>query len=150
MSEADWDQVVDTNLKGAWLMAQEVARHMVRLGHGGAIVNVASILGLGGSPGVAAYCASKAGVVNLTRALAVELARHDIQVNAVVPGWIETDMTEGARSWDKLNQAVLARTPARRWGTPEDFEAVAVYLASTGSRFHTGDVLRLDGGYSLF
>ncbi|RMF24898.1 MAG: SDR family oxidoreductase [Deltaproteobacteria bacterium] len=84
------------------------------------------------------------------RSLAVELARHDLQANTIVPGWIETDMTAGIKQWEKLDRTVVSRTPARRWGTPEDFEGVAVYLASPASRFHTGDVLRVDGGYAIF
>ena len=86
-SEADWDRVLDTNLKGAWLMAQETARHMVRLGHGGSIVNIASVLGLTAEKQVIGYAASKAGLVHLTRALALELARYQIRVNAICPGY---------------------------------------------------------------
>jgi len=84
------------------------------------------------------------------RSLAVALARHDIQVNLIQPGWIETDATAPARAHEALNETVLSRTPARRWGTPADLEGIAVYLASDASRFHTGDSLRVDGGYSVF
>lgn len=146
VSEADWDRVVGTNLKGAWLMAQEVARHMVRLGHGGAIVNVASILGLGGSPGVAAYCASKAGVVNLTRALAVEFARHDIRVNAIAPGYIETDMNREFLASDAGQAMIRDRIPQRRTGRLEDLDGPLLLLASPAARFMTGSVVVVDGG----
>jgi len=146
MTEADWDWVVDTNLKGAWLMTQEVARHMVRLGHGGAIVNVGSILGLGGSPGVAAYCASKAGVVNLTKALAVELARHDIRVNALAPGYIETDMNREFLNSEAGQAMIRERVPQRRTGRLEDLDGALLLLASPASRFMTGGVIVVDGG----
>lgn len=146
VTEADWDRVVDTNLKGVWLMAQEVARHMVRLGHGGSIVNVGSILGLGGSPGVAAYCASKAGVVNLTKALAVEFARHDIRVNALAPGYIETDMNRDYLASEAGQAMIRQRIPQRRTGRLEDLDGALLLLASSASRFMTGSVLVVDGG----
>ncbi len=145
--EADWDRVMETNLKGAWLMAQEVARHMANLGHGGSIINVASILGLRGGLQVASYCASKAGLINLTRALAVELARHDIRVNALAPGYIETDMTRDFLASDNGRSAVK-RMPQRRFGLPEDLDGALLLLASKASRYMTGSVIVVDGGQS--
>lgn len=145
--EADWDQVIDTNLKGAWLMAQEVARHMVRLGHGGSIVNVASILGMRGLGRVPGYCASKAGLINLTRALAVEWARHDIRVNALAPGYIETDLNRDFLRSDA--GAVLKKSiPQRRFGLPAELEGALLLLASDASRFMTGSIVVIDGGQS--
>ena len=146
----DWDAVMSVNLVGAFVTFREAARHMVERGGGGKLVAIASVGSIHGMPRQSSYSASKAGVCALVRSLAVELARHDIQANAILPGWIDTDMTSAIQKWDKLNDAVLHRTPARRWGRPGDFEAVAVYLASSASRFHTGDVLRLDGGYAIF
>lgn len=145
--EADWDRVVDTNLKGAWLMAQEVARHMARLGHGGSIINTASILALGGTGHLAAYCASKAGLVNLTRAMAIELARHDIRVNAIAPGYIETDINRDFLKSD-AGAALRSRIPQRRFGQPEDLDGVLLLLASEASRYMTGSVVVVDGGQS--
>jgi NAD(P)-dependent dehydrogenase (short-subunit alcohol dehydrogenase family) len=103
-----------------------------------------------GMPRQPNYAASKAGVIALVRSLAVELGKHDIQANAILPGWIETEMTAPAIRWKKLHDTIVSRTPAGRWGTPDDMEAIAVYLAARESRFHTGDVLRLDGGYAIF
>jgi NAD(P)-dependent dehydrogenase (short-subunit alcohol dehydrogenase family) len=143
--EADWDQVLDTNLKGAWLMAQEVARHMARLGHGGSIINVASILGLGATGHLAGYCASKAGLVNLTRAMAIELARHDIRVNAIAPGYIETDINRTFLASD-AGQSLRQRIPQRRFGAPEDLDGALMLLASEASRYMTGSVIVVDGG----
>ncbi len=145
--EADWDLVVETNLKGAWLMAQEVARHMANLGPGGSIINVASVLGLRGGLQVPAYCASKAGLINLTRALAVELARHDIRVNALAPGYIETDMTRDYLASD-IGRSAVKRTPQRRFGLPEDLDGALLLLASKASRYMTGSVIVVDGGQS--
>lgn len=150
MTIADWNSVVDINLVGAFLTFREAARHMIARGGGGKLVGIASIGSIHGMPRQAQYSASKAGLCALVRSLAVELARHGIQANTILPGWIETDMTEGARSWDKLRETVVQRTPARRWGRPEDFEGLAVYLASNASDFHTGDTLRVDGGYAIF
>ncbi len=145
--EADWDRVLDTNLKGAWLMAQEVARHMARLGHGGTIVNIASILGLGGTGQLAPYCASKGGLINLTRALAVELARHQIRVNALAPGYIETDINREFLS-SEAGRALVKRVPQQRFGRPEDLDGALLLLASNAGRYMTGTVLLVDGGQS--
>lgn len=150
MTIEDWNAVVDINLVGAFLTFREAARHMIARGGGGKLIGIASIGSIHGMPRQAQYSASKAGLCALVRSLAVELGRHHIQANTILPGWIETDMTEGARSWDKLRETVVQRTPARRWGRPEDFEGVAVYLASPASAFHTGDTLRVDGGYAVF
>lgn len=149
-SVEDWHAVTDVNLVGAFLTFREAARHMIARGGGGKLVGIASIGSVHGMPRQAQYSASKAGLCAMIRTLAVELARHRIQANAILPGWIETDMTVAARSWDKLRETVTSRTPARRWGTPEDFEGIAVYLASKASDFHTGDTIRVDGGYAVF
>ena len=150
MTMADWNEVLRVNLSGAFVLFREVAKHMIERGGGGKLIAVASVGSIHGMPRHENYSASKAGLCALVRSLAVELARHDIQANTIIPGWIETDMTAAIRRWEKLDRTVISRTPARRWGRPEDFEAVAVYLASPASRFHTGDVLRLDGGYAIF
>jgi NAD(P)-dependent dehydrogenase (short-subunit alcohol dehydrogenase family) len=143
----DWRRVLETNLTGAWLVAQEVARHMARLGHGGSIINMASILGLGGTGQVPAYCASKAGLINLTRALAVELARHDIRVNALAPGYIVTDINRAFLE-SEAGEGLKKRVPQRRFGNPEDLVGPAILLASDASRYMTGSVIVVDGGQS--
>jgi NAD(P)-dependent dehydrogenase (short-subunit alcohol dehydrogenase family) len=147
VSEADRDQVIDTNLKGAWLMAQETARHMAGLGHGGAIINVASILGLGAAGQLAAYCASKAALINLTRALAIDLARDGIRVNALAPGYVETDINREYLA-STAGEALKKRIPQRRFGKPEDLDGALLLLASEASRYMTGSVLVVDGGQS--
>jgi NAD(P)-dependent dehydrogenase (short-subunit alcohol dehydrogenase family) len=146
--EADWDRVIDTNLKGAWLVAREVAGHMVRLGHGGRIVNVGSVLAFRAAARVPAYAASKAGLIQLTRAMAVELARHDIRVNALAPGYVETDLNR-----DFLNspagEAIAKRIPQRRFGRMEDLDGPLLLLASDASAYMTGAVITIDGGQSV-
>lgn len=146
----DWNAVLAVNLTGVFLCFREAARHMVERGGGGKLVAVSSIGALHGMPSEPNYAASKGGVCALVRSAAVALARHDIQANAVQPGWIETDATAPARAHEKLERTVRQRTPARRWGSPEDLEGIAVYLASPASRFHTGDVVTVDGGYTVF
>jgi len=146
----DWDRVMSVNLKGVFLTFREVLKHMVERGGGGKLVAISSIGQLHGMPKQEPYSASKGGVSALVRSLAVEFARHDIQANAILPGWIETDATAPLKQWKKLEDRILHRTPARRWGRPEDLEGIAVYLASPASRFHTGDVIVVDGGYSIF
>jgi len=145
--ESDWDRVLDTNLKGTWLMAQETAIHMDRLGHGGSIINVASVLGMRGTGQVPGYCASKAGVINLTRALSIELARYNIRVNALAPGYIETDINRGFLS-SEAGQGLKERIPQKRFGQPEDLDGCLLLLASDASSFMTGAVLVVDGGQS--
>jgi NAD(P)-dependent dehydrogenase (short-subunit alcohol dehydrogenase family) len=146
--EHDWDRVIDTDLKGAWLVAKEVAAHMIRLGHGGTIINIGSIAGIGAVAQVPAYSAAKAGLHQLTRALAVEWARHDIRVNAIAPGYIETDLNSGFLA-SAAGQALLKRSPQRRAGMPADLDGVLLLLASDASRFMTGEIVVVDGGHSI-
>jgi NAD(P)-dependent dehydrogenase (short-subunit alcohol dehydrogenase family) len=146
--EADWDKVIDTDLKGAWLMAQEVARHMVRLGHGGSIINVGSILAISAAAQVPAYSAAKAGLHQLTRVLAVELARHKIRVNAIAPGYIETDLNREFLQ-SPAGQSILKRNPQRRAGLPTDLDGVLLLLASDASGYMTGSIITVDGGHSI-
>ncbi len=150
MALEDWNAVLDVNLTGVFLTFRESVKHMLARGGGGKLVVTSSIGAMHGMPRQPNYAASKAGVIALIRSLAVELGRHDIQANAVLPGWIETEMTAPAVRWRKLRETIVSRTPAGRWGTPDDLEGIAVYLAARESRFHTGDVIRLDGGYAIF
>jgi NAD(P)-dependent dehydrogenase (short-subunit alcohol dehydrogenase family) len=147
-SEAEWDVVVDTNLKGSWLMTQETARHMVRLGHGGSIINIASVLGLKAEKQVIGYAASKAGLVHMTRALALELARYKIRVNAICPGYFPSEMTEAFVS-GPIGEGLIARIPQRRLGAHADLEGPLLLLASDAGAYMTGSVLVVDGGLSL-
>lgn len=146
MEEADWDAVVDVNLKGAFFVARHAASAMKAAGRGGTIVNVASILGLRVSGGVAAYAASKAGLVQLTRSLALEWARHDIRVNALCPGYVETDINRGFFGSD-AGQAMLKRIPQRRIGQADDLDGALLLLCSDAGRYMTGATLVVDGGH---
>ena len=145
-----WRRVLDVNLDGTFVTFREVSKHMVERGGGGKLVTISSITERFGAAKQASYAASKAALGGLVRSLAIELARHDIQVNNLQPGWIDTDATGPMRDNELLSKTVVKRTPARRWGDPSDFEGIAVYLASDASRFHTGDTLCVDGGYSIF
>lgn len=148
MSRADWDADMETNLTGMFLCAKHAGAAMVAGGAGGKIINVGSLYSLLGTPSFAAYGASKAGVLGLTRALAIELAVHGIQVNALLPGWCETDMTQGMPA-SELGEEIRRRTPAGRWGQPDDMVGAAVFLASAASDFVTGAHLLVDGGYAV-
>lgn len=123
---------------------------MIDAGNGGSIITIASLAAVDATPRNYAYGASKSGVISLTKAAAVELARNKIRVNAVLPGWIRTDMTEGAQASEAFEKAVIPRVPARRWGNPEDFGGIAVYLASDASSYQTGTSTLIDGGYAIF
>jgi len=148
LTAADWRLVLETNLTGAFICAQAAYPHFVRNG-GGKVINIGSMLSIFGAPYAVAYAASKGGIVQLTKALATAWAKDNIQVNAVLPGWIDTDLTRSARQQVQgLHEKVLARTPAQRWGEPSDFAGVAVFLAATGSDFVTGTTIAVDGGYS--
>ncbi|MCL4799437.1 MAG: glucose 1-dehydrogenase [Burkholderiales bacterium] len=145
----EWHRVVDSNLTSAFVCAHAAYPHMVRAG-GGKIISIGSILSIFGAPFAVAYAASKGGLVQMTKALATAWAKDNIQVNAILPGWIDTDLTVSARAQvPGLNENVLKRTPAGRWGRTEDFEAVTVFLAGPGSAFVTGTAIPVDGGYSV-
>jgi NAD(P)-dependent dehydrogenase (short-subunit alcohol dehydrogenase family) len=147
-TEADWDHVLDTNLKGAWLTAREFAAHLVKLGRPGRIVNITSILARRAIPQGPSYCAAKAGVVHLTQVLAMELARYRILVNALAPGFIETDLTRDfLRS--EAGKRLEARIPLRRLGRPDDLDGAMLLLASPAGAYLTGAVITVDGGHSV-
>jgi 2-dehydro-3-deoxy-D-gluconate 5-dehydrogenase len=145
---AEWHAVLDTNLTGAFLCSQAAHPVMKRSG-GGKIINIGSMFALFGSAYAAPYAASKGALVQLTKSLAAAWAADNIQVNAVLPGWIDTELTRGARQQVAgLHERVLARTPAGRWGVPEDLAGIAVFLASPASDFITGAAIPVDGGFS--
>jgi 2-deoxy-D-gluconate 3-dehydrogenase len=145
----EWHRVMNSNLTSAFLCSQAAYPHLKRAG-GGKIISIGSIMSLLGAPFTVAYAASKGGIVQMTRALATAWAADNIQVNAILPGWVHTDLTVSARrEVPGLNERVLARTPAGRWGEPDDFEAIAVLLAGPGSRYITGAAIPVDGGYTI-
>jgi 2-deoxy-D-gluconate 3-dehydrogenase len=146
VEEADWDAVVDTNLKSVFFLSQAAARHMASHG-GGKIVNIASLLSFQGGIRVPAYAASKSAVAGLTRALANEWAAHGINVNAIAPGYFDTNNTAALRADAVREPAILARIPAGRWGQPQDLAGAAVFLASRASDYVHGIVLPVDGGW---
>jgi 2-deoxy-D-gluconate 3-dehydrogenase len=144
----EWKAVIETNLTSAFVCSRAAHAHMKRSGSG-KIINIGSMLSIFGASFAPAYGASKGGLVQLTKSLAVAWASDNIQVNAVLPGWIDTDLTKKAREeLQGLHERVLARTPAARWGVAGDFEGIAVFLASAASDFITGTAIPVDGGYS--
>ena len=143
----DWDNVIETQLNAVFLLSKVAARSMLTK-RAGKIINIASMYSFFGSGLVPSYSAAKGGIVQLTKSMAIELAPHNIQVNAIAPGWIETDMTAPVRTMP-MNDEILSRTPAGRWGQPEEVAGTAVYLASRASDFVTGATIRVDGGYSI-
>jgi 3-oxoacyl-[acyl-carrier protein] reductase len=146
MSEADWDTVLDTNLKGAFLFTKALVRAFVKQ-RSGRIINVASVIGLVGNPGQANYAASKAGLFGFTKSVARELASRSITVNALAPGFIETDMT--AALSEELHAHVLKTIPMNRFGQAEDVADAALFLASPAARYITGHILSVDGGMAM-
>jgi 2-deoxy-D-gluconate 3-dehydrogenase len=148
ITEDEWREVLDVNLSGALFCAQAAYPHM-KVARRGKIINIGSMYSLFGAPTVAPYAASKGGLVQLTRALATAWAADNIQVNAILPGWVDTALTRRARAQVAgLHDFVLARTPAGRWGEPDDLAGAAVFLASPAADFVTGALLPVDGGYS--
>lgn len=146
---AEWNSVIQTNLTSAFLCSQAAYPAMKAAG-GGKVVNIGSMMSIFGASFAPAYAASKGGIVQFTRSCAVAWAPDNIQVNAVLPGWIDTDLTKRARKEvDGLHDRVLARTPAARWGEIDDFAGIAVFLASPASDFVTGTAIPVDGGYSI-
>jgi len=150
MPTEEWRRVMRVNLDGAFFTLRAAARHMTGREGGGSLVVTASLAAVSGAARHEHYAATKGGVISMMRALAVELARHGIRANAILPGWIATDMTAPAFGRDRFVEKVLPRVPMRRWGVPEDFGAIAVYLASDASAYHTGDTFVIDGGYAVF
>ena len=149
LAESEWHTVLDTNLTSAFLCSRACHPHM-RAAGGGKILNNGSMMSLFAAPWTPAYAASKGGMVQLTKALATAWAQDRIQVNCFLPGWIDTDLTRRARTQvPELHGRVLARTPAARWGDIDDFQGIAVFLASRASDFVTGAVITVDGGFSV-
>ncbi|HMA51979.1 MAG TPA: 2-dehydro-3-deoxy-D-gluconate 5-dehydrogenase KduD [Magnetospirillaceae bacterium] len=146
-TEADWDAVMDVNLKSVFFLAQAVARRMVASGRGGKIINIASMLSFQGGIRVVSYTSSKSGVLGMTRLLANEWAGKGINVNAIAPGYFVTNNTEALRADEKRNADILARIPAGRWGDPADLGGAAVFLSSRASDYVHGTVLPVDGGW---
>jgi 2-deoxy-D-gluconate 3-dehydrogenase len=149
LSLDEWRSVLDTNLTSAFLCSQAVYPYMAANG-GGKIINIGSMMSIFGAAFTPAYASSKGGIVQLTKATATAWAKHNIQVNAVLPGWIDTDLTRrGRREVEGLHERVLARTPAGRWGEPADMAGIAVFLSGPASDFVTGAAIPVDGGFSV-
>jgi hypothetical protein len=146
----EWRRVMRTNLDGAFFTLQAAARHMVERGGGGSLVAVSSTSAIHGAANNEAYGTSKTALLGLVRALAVGLARHQIRVNALLPGWTLTDLSAPGYAWDKFRDATIGRTPVRRWADPGEMGPAAVFLADPGNTFHTGDTVVVDGGYTIF
>ncbi|HEY1749836.1 MAG TPA: SDR family oxidoreductase [Caulobacteraceae bacterium] len=155
MTTDTWRRVTSVNLDGVFWTFREACKHMVARAKagdpGGSLAVTSSVSAIHGAPRNEAYAATKGAVLAMIRGLAVEFARYGVRANSILPGWIATDMTAGGQTNDAFNEKVIkARVPARRWGEPEDFAGIAVYLASDASRFHSGDTFVIDGGYTVF
>jgi 2-deoxy-D-gluconate 3-dehydrogenase len=144
----DWDRIIEIQLNSVFLLSKIAGQSMVKQ-KSGKIINIGSMYSYFGSALVPSYSAAKGAVVQLTKSMAIELAPLNIQVNAIAPGWIETDLTVAVRSMP-MNDEIIARTPAGRWGVPDELTGTAVYLASRASDFVTGETIRVDGGYAIF
>jgi NAD(P)-dependent dehydrogenase (short-subunit alcohol dehydrogenase family) len=145
-----WRRVQRVNSEGAFLCLREAAKHMVERGEGGSLIGVSSTSAIHGAPANQSYAHSKAGLLAMMRGLAVELARYRIRCNSILPGWTETDMTAPATTNERFMEATTRRTPVRRWGQPADLGPAAVFLADPANLFHTGDLIVVDGGYTVF
>jgi NAD(P)-dependent dehydrogenase (short-subunit alcohol dehydrogenase family) len=150
MTDAEWDHVMRINLDAVFYTFRAAARHMVARGGPGALIATSSIAAMMGAARNQHYGATKGAVISMVRALAVEYARHGIRANAILPGWVETEMTDKLFNDPRFAGAVMPRMPMKRWGQPDDFAGIAVYLMSDASRWHTGDSFVIDGGYLLF
>ena len=147
---ADWRKVMRVNLDGAMFTLRAAARHMIERGGGGRLSGTASLAAIEGAARNEHYSATKGGLISMLQSLAVEMARHGITANAILPGWIETDMTAKSIGNEKFAGNVMPRIPMRRWGKGADFGGIAVYIMSDASAYHTGESFVIDGGYSIF
>jgi NAD(P)-dependent dehydrogenase (short-subunit alcohol dehydrogenase family) len=150
MHADEWRRVMRVNLDGAFLTLRAASKHMVQNKIEGVLAGTASLAAIEASPRSEHYAATKGGMISMMKSLAVELARYGIRAHSIVPGWIDTNMTEKTLASDGFQNKVFPRVPMRRWGTGDDFGGIAVYLMSSTSRYHTGDTFVIDGGYSLF
>ena len=150
LETSEWRRVLSVNLDGAFFTLRAAVRHMTQREGGGSLVVTSSLAAISGQARGQHYAATKGALVSMMKALSVEFARHGVRANALLPGWIETPMTHRALHWDRFVERVLPRVPMRRWGVPEDFGAIAVYLTSDASAYHTGDTFVIDGGYAIF
>lgn len=154
MSTETYRKVLSVNLDGVFFTLRAACRHIVERAKagdpGGSLVGVASLAAIEGAAHNEHYAATKGAVISMMKSIAVEHARYGVRANAILPGWIATDMTEFAQNSPVFAEKVITRVPARRWGTPEDFGGVAVYLASSASSYHSGDLFVIDGGYAIF
>ncbi|PKZ63818.1 KR domain-containing protein [Gordonia terrae] len=150
MSFDTWRHVLSTNLDGAFLCTREAARRFIAQGGGGSMIVVSSTISRYGGAGMAAYGASKTGVLGLGRTLAVELARHQVRCNILIPGWTKTAMNEHLQADERFVRATSGRTPVRRWAEPEEFHDIAAFLADPTLTFHTGNEVIVDGGYTIY
>ncbi|WP_432474687.1 SDR family NAD(P)-dependent oxidoreductase [Amphritea sp. HPY] len=146
MSEEAWDFMMDTNLKSVWRLTQEASQRLIKAGKGGSIINIASILGLRVAPKLSHYATAKAGVIQLTKALGLELARHNIRVNAIAPGYIQTEMNDQFFTSEQGKSYIKQKMPMRRLGQLEELEGPLLLLASEAGSFMTGSVITVDGG----
>lgn len=154
MTTETWRKNMAVNLDGAFWTLRESVKHMTERAKagdpGGSVVGVASLAGIEGAARNQAYAATKGGLPSMIRGIAAECGRYGIRANSILPGWIATDMTEGAQDNDVFTTKVITRVPIRRWGEPQDFGGMAVYLASDASRYHSGTTCIIDGGYAIF
>lgn len=154
MTTENWNRVMAVNLDGVFWTFREACKHMrgrAQAGDpGGSLVVTSSTSAIHGAPRNQAYASTKGAVIAMIRGIAVEYARYGVRANAILPGWIRSDMTAPLQAWDTFNEKAIGRVPMRRWGEPEDFAGIAVYLASHASRFHTADSFVIDGGYTVF
>jgi 2-deoxy-D-gluconate 3-dehydrogenase len=146
-TEKDWDDVMDVNLKSVFFLSQAAARQFIAQGQGGKIINIASMLSFQGGIRVPSYTSSKSGVLGLTKIMANEWAKHGINVNAIAPGYMDTNNTEAIRADAQRNAEILGRIPAGRWGLPEDMAGPIVFLASQASNYLQGHTMAVDGGW---
>jgi NAD(P)-dependent dehydrogenase (short-subunit alcohol dehydrogenase family) len=153
-SSEQWRRVTAINLDAVFWTLREACKHMSARAEagdpGGSLLVTSSTSAIHGAPRNQAYASTKGAVISMIRGVAVEYARYGVRANAILPGWIRSDMTAPLQASDKFNEKAIARVPMRRWGEPEDFAGIAVYLASDASRFHTGDSFVIDGGYTIF